>query len=288
MVRGINQSLGDEQANCLIRRVFEERFGPNKVVCVRTIKRTDNIQTLFKKKQIYEMRVEFYKMRNKYESLRETITIGSKLRCNLKTLDAQDYYEKKLDEVKIKWEEMKYISATQNIGIAFVSFREKDCVNETTEEIDIVKTKLQGKEHYDKLHLKEWEVEQACYPSDIIWTELNKNQRSSIVYQIALFLLPYIVSIGLSLVVTYFEYNLSHNHDHNMWVAVTIQYFSPIILCCFNYYTFPWIISRVIQNQGYEKKSSKEQSFVSKNTLFLLLNTLILPFLFQGALTSMT
>jgi hypothetical protein len=50
-------------------------------------------------------------------------------------------------------------------------------VNETIEEIDIVKTKLQGKEHYDKLSLKDWEVEQAYSPSDIIWTELNKNQR---------------------------------------------------------------------------------------------------------------
>ncbi len=79
---------------------------------MKTIKRTDNIQTLFKKKQIYNKRVEFYKMRNKYETQREIITTGSKLKCNLKTFDAQDYYEKKLEEVRLKWEEMKYISTT--------------------------------------------------------------------------------------------------------------------------------------------------------------------------------
>ena len=52
--------MGADQANSLIRRVFEERFGPNKVICVKTIRKTDNIQTLFKERDIFTKRLEYY------------------------------------------------------------------------------------------------------------------------------------------------------------------------------------------------------------------------------------
>jgi hypothetical protein len=54
-----------------------------------------------------------------------------------------------------------------------VSFKDKTSVNDTIEEIDLVKTKLVGKEHYDALDIKNWEVELAYPTNDIIWTELN-------------------------------------------------------------------------------------------------------------------
>jgi hypothetical protein len=34
MIRGINRHIGVELANGLIRKVFEERFGPKKVISV--------------------------------------------------------------------------------------------------------------------------------------------------------------------------------------------------------------------------------------------------------------
>ena len=43
MIRGINTNIGAEQANLLIKKVFEERFGPKKVIAVQCIKKTDNI-----------------------------------------------------------------------------------------------------------------------------------------------------------------------------------------------------------------------------------------------------
>lgn len=47
------------------------------------------------------------------------------------------------------------------MGVAFVSFKDKDCVSETIDELDLVRTKLVGKEHYDDLDIKNWEVEMA-------------------------------------------------------------------------------------------------------------------------------
>lgn len=50
MIRGINKKLGVTQANDMIRKVFEERFGTNKVVQVQTIRNTDNVQNLFRRR----------------------------------------------------------------------------------------------------------------------------------------------------------------------------------------------------------------------------------------------
>jgi hypothetical protein len=43
MIRGINKKLGADVANALIRKVFEERFGPDSVVQVNCIRNTENI-----------------------------------------------------------------------------------------------------------------------------------------------------------------------------------------------------------------------------------------------------
>lgn len=43
MIRGINKKIGVTQANEMIKKVFEERFGLNKVVQVQTIRNTDNV-----------------------------------------------------------------------------------------------------------------------------------------------------------------------------------------------------------------------------------------------------
>ena len=89
--------------------------------------------------------------------------------------------------------------------MAFVSFKEKDCVNDTIEEMDLVKTKLVGKEHYDLLEIKNWEVEVAYPNNDIIWSELNKSRGRMLPVKILLVLLPFMVSIATSLVLIYFD-----------------------------------------------------------------------------------
>lgn len=88
-------------------------------------------------------------------------------------MDAEQYFEKKLKSVQEEFEKVKQRALATNSGISFVSFKEKDYVKDTIDEIDIVKTKLVGKEHYDTLQIKNWEVEKAHLTNDIIWNELN-------------------------------------------------------------------------------------------------------------------
>jgi len=43
MIKGLNKNIGVEKSNQLIKRVFEERFGPKKVIAVHTLRKIDNI-----------------------------------------------------------------------------------------------------------------------------------------------------------------------------------------------------------------------------------------------------
>lgn len=75
-------------ANSMIKKIFEERFGPESVVEVFTVRNTDNIQQLFRKKKIYKQRHEYFRVQNHYQDVKEYITIGSRMKCNRRTVDA--------------------------------------------------------------------------------------------------------------------------------------------------------------------------------------------------------
>jgi hypothetical protein len=58
MIRGINREIGVEEANWMIRKVFECRFNQKQVVAVHTVRNTDNVQLLFHKRDLYRDKVE--------------------------------------------------------------------------------------------------------------------------------------------------------------------------------------------------------------------------------------
>jgi|LauGreDrversion4_2_1035121.scaffolds.fasta_scaffold56987_2 hypothetical protein len=58
MIRGINREIGIEEANWMIRKVFEVRFNQKQVVAVHTVRNTDNVQVLFHKREVYRAKVE--------------------------------------------------------------------------------------------------------------------------------------------------------------------------------------------------------------------------------------
>lgn len=89
---------------------------------------------------------------------------------------------------------MKELSLTTNIGIAFVAFKDKNFVVETIDELDIVKTALIEKNHYEMLHIQEWDVEQASPVGDIIWTEMNNGKARSLPVRLLLSILPFLLS----------------------------------------------------------------------------------------------
>jgi hypothetical protein len=56
------------------------------------------------------------------------------------------YYRAQLDRLKDQ-------SEKENLGMAFVSFKNKDCVLDTIEQLDIIKNRLVGKQYNDLVGL---------------------------------------------------------------------------------------------------------------------------------------
>jgi hypothetical protein len=47
----------------------------------------------------------------------------------------------------------------RNEGIVIIVFRSVDCVQETIDELEIVKSRMVGKANFDKLSIKDWEMQ---------------------------------------------------------------------------------------------------------------------------------
>eukprot|EP00347_Sterkiella_histriomuscorum_P016017 403354814 len=282
MIRGINKKIGVQHANEMIRKVFDERF-PNKVVQVQTIRNTDNVQNLFSRRQIYQKKYKYYRGQNSLQGFKDMIIRGSRLKCNRQIVDAEAYYEKKLELIEAQWQTIQELATSENIGVAFVSFKEKDCVVSTIDEIDIVQTKLVGKPHYEKLHIQNWEVEQAYPASDIIWTQMNKGKTRPYVIRFLLSFLPTILSVLTIGCLVYIDN--SFRYETLTALSVFNKYLISMVICIFNYYLLPYIIFKIVQIERNELKSAKEQSYVSKNIILMILNSLLLPYIIGAIFT---
>lgn len=64
-------------------------------------------------------------------------------------------------------------SKKQNLGIAFISFKDRDCVFDTLDEIELVRQNMLNDKQNVRLGLQNWKVEQAFPPSDINWDNIN-------------------------------------------------------------------------------------------------------------------
>jgi transcription elongation factor len=82
-------------------------------------------------------------MQNNFQDgKREHLWVGSRWRCNRRRVDSEEYYKGKLSKVEADWEFLKVRQYRENAGIAFVSFRDKNCVIDAIDEIEIYKVKL--------------------------------------------------------------------------------------------------------------------------------------------------
>jgi hypothetical protein len=70
-------------------------------------------------------------------------------------------------------------------------------------------------------------------------------------------------------------------------VSIVFKYLSPLILCLFAFYIIPWTIYKVVNIERHERKSEKEESFMTKNTLMMTLNCLIIPLIMCAILSSL-
>jgi len=184
IIRGVAKDVGTEEANRNIRKVFEEHLGGKEVVAVHTLRNCENVEKLYRKLKKYKYLVQQYRQVNHYagSTEREQIIIGSSWRCNKKLVDAEKYFSAKLDDTELQLLKLRELNRAENIGVAFVSFKDKSNVADCVEEIELIKQRLIGRQYADTVDVQSWEVDNAFPPSDILWTNLNSDYQADALF----------------------------------------------------------------------------------------------------------
>jgi len=192
------------------------------------------------------------------------------------------YYQGKLQEIEGELLVLKEQGNYKNIGCAFVSFKDKNCTYESLEDLETWKIKLREDPLLIKAELEEWEIEQAPPPNDVIWHNLNKSYNMSVCTKGILFLLPLILSISFVFGVVYLEERLTLEGEWN--VAIIVKYFAPACLVLINFLAVPYFLYFFEERNKYEQKSDKDESFIHKNIIYMILNGLFIPFIVSAIL----
>lgn len=121
-------------------------------------------------------------------------------------------------------------------------------------------------------------MSEAFPASDIIWSDLNKGYGMKLLMKILLSLVPILASFGFMALLIYFE-SIFYK-DVQYMVQAAFKYISPLILAIFSFYVLPYCIHRIVKLEKHERKSEKEESYLFKNVILMIINIVVLPFLY--------
>jgi hypothetical protein len=159
------------------------------------------------------------------------------------------------------------------MGFAFISFKDREMVIDTIEEIDMMKQELTDKRSI-RLGIKDWKVERACPPTDIIWSDIqNISVEDSWIKRFSIKSFTIFIS---------FVYNLLSNYIDtafaNLWLTkIFYLYLDSFIMATLSLFVFPWIVFQLVQWETNSRKSIKEVSFLSKHGLVLVFTMIMSP-----------
>jgi len=172
MIKGIAQDISPESAERGIGRIFSRRFGCKNVLKIQVFRPIENIRKLIKDRKIHKKKLNKAKRHNHHHSSRQSIVIGAALSCRKQSVDAEGHFQERIKAIDQEIGELQARSKKANLGIAFISFKERDCATETLDEMELVKQNLTEDKKASELGVANWKVERACPPSDIIWSEI--------------------------------------------------------------------------------------------------------------------
>ena len=87
---------------------------------------------------------------------KELVWVGSRLKCNQRQVDGKEFYEEKLRQALEEWESAKESYKNENQGVVIVVFKNRDNVETTINELDVVKSRLAGRQHFDRIGIQDW------------------------------------------------------------------------------------------------------------------------------------
>ena len=135
-----------------------------------------------------------------------------------------------------------------------------------------------------KLGISNWQVSNAYPPSDIIWGELqNIVDKEESWHEVTLPILNHSCSLLILLPVIYIDLYVFKTM---VPVQLVMQYFCPILLAFFTLYFNPQLLLTLTNWELNERKSVKEQSFLSKLNFSLVFNMIFGPYLIAMLINS--
>lgn len=175
MIKGINPNISPEKAQNGIGKVFALRFGARNILKIQVFRPIQKLHQYVEKRKKALRKLKKVKKANHNNPAgrRELLQVGSKLTFNQRAVDAEAHLTQTVQECDDKIKQIQQECKKQNLGFAFISFKNKDCVLETIDEIELVRQNLMSDQKVLKLGIKDWQVQEAYPPTDIIWSEIH-------------------------------------------------------------------------------------------------------------------
>jgi hypothetical protein len=115
------------------------------------LKNTGDLKKLMKQRKKYKRKLSKAKRYNHHYPDRMMVEVGSWWKIGGKQVDAEDHFTKLIDDMDAGIRDIQAYSKKSNLGVAFISFKQRDCVTETLEEIGLVKLNLMADKKTEKL-----------------------------------------------------------------------------------------------------------------------------------------
>lgn len=133
-------------------------------------------------------------------------------------------------------------------------------------------------------------VRKAYLESDIIWSNLKRNQVTALIKRIILFILLVIFSMILltpiqaTELLTPIRTAIEKHLDSSTINSLIQAYFAPMITLLINFGIIPFLIDFSSEIEDFRRKSSRQISIMNRIYFFMFINTLILPITQTSAL----
>ncbi len=102
--------------------------------------------------------------------------------------------------------------------------------------------------------------------------------------KIILAILPLLLSIIFVGGVIYMDEFVGLNQESMFRSAV--QCVTPTLLVLFSFFLLPYVVYTIEELQMHDSKSEKEDSYINKFTIFMVINSVVLPFIFSALISS--
>ena len=220
------------------------------------------VYCLEKEIEACEERLEHFKNYQTYKGKRDKV--ATKMMC-CKKVDAIEFYEHKLPELTQKRDALLEKSELPNAGVAFVIFKYPT---------DVAFALKNFKGQRDELNSFLWELSPADTPQNIIWKNLNVNQRKMKSVRICLsvsFIVLFAFLVTPTAFLNYAEAVLEELGIADLVVGLLGQYLPTILLIVYQSVFLPLVISYVVDT---EKHLSESVVTIRAMELFLAFNVI--------------